>query len=108
MQTILIVLNPGKLKNPDLDLSYRIPDRIEAVSGGAVQDNGYDFLDCEGPGPLMGIWLKTKDASAHWPMVAELLRREEFLKNDLSRTAEIYISTEDSAELSACTRVFPQ
>lgn len=26
MQTIIIVLNPGKLTNPDLDLRYLIPD----------------------------------------------------------------------------------
>lgn len=29
MQTIIIVLNPTKLENPDLDLRYFIPDRIE-------------------------------------------------------------------------------
>ena len=32
MQTIIIVLSPAKLKNPDLDLRYCIPDRIEEVS----------------------------------------------------------------------------
>lgn len=29
MQTIIIVLHPEKLENPDLDLRYCIPDRIE-------------------------------------------------------------------------------
>ena len=32
MQTIVILLDPGKLIKPDLDLRYLIPDRIEAVS----------------------------------------------------------------------------
>lgn len=32
MQTIIIVLNPGKLENPDIDLRYCIPDRIEEIS----------------------------------------------------------------------------
>ena len=58
MQTIIVLLNPGKLNNPDLDLCYCVPDRIEEVSHGEIQDNGYDFIDAEdgAPGPLMGIW----------------------------------------------------
>ena len=32
MQTIIVLLNPGMLENADLDLRYRIPDRIEEVS----------------------------------------------------------------------------
>ena len=56
MQTIIILLNPGKLENPDLDLRYLVPDRIEEVSGSAIQDNGYSFIDTEDgqPGPLFG------------------------------------------------------
>ena len=29
MQTIIVLLNPGKLQNPDMDLRYCVPDRIE-------------------------------------------------------------------------------
>ena len=29
MQTIIVLLNPGKLENPDMDLRYAVPDRIE-------------------------------------------------------------------------------
>ncbi len=36
MQTIILLLNPGKLDNPDMDLRYCIPDRIEEVSGSAI------------------------------------------------------------------------
>lgn len=32
MQTIIIVLNPGKLTNPDLDLRYLIPQTASARS----------------------------------------------------------------------------
>ena len=32
MQTIIIVLDPGELVNPDLDFRYCVPDRIAAVS----------------------------------------------------------------------------
>ncbi len=65
MQTIVIVLNPAKLENPDLDLRYCIADRVEEVSNGTIQDNGYDYIDAEEgqPGPLMGIWLKTESAN---------------------------------------------
>ena len=37
MQTIIVLLNPGMLENADLDLRYRIPDRIEEVSNIVVQ-----------------------------------------------------------------------
>ena len=29
METVLVLLDPGKLNNPDLDLRYRIPDLVE-------------------------------------------------------------------------------
>lgn len=61
MQTI-IVLNPGKLENADMDLRYTVSDRIEEVSGSFIWSNGYDFIDTEAgePGPLIGIWLETE------------------------------------------------
>ncbi len=109
MQTIILLLNPGKLDNPDMDLRYCIPDRIEEVSGSAIQDNGYSFIDTEDgqPGPLMGIWLKTEDAGKHWPMLSKLFRDETFLGNDLSASVQIYISENDTDGLEHCTRVFP-
>ena len=67
-ETIVIVLDPGKLENPDLDLRYDLPAR---------------------------------------PKVLELLRRERFLGNDLSQSAEIYISPGPRAELADCVRVYP-
>ena len=55
MQTIIVLLNPGMLENADLDLRYRIPDRIEEVSNSLIQSNGYNYIDTEDgePGPLM-------------------------------------------------------
>lgn len=44
MQTIIVLLNPGMLENADLDLRYRIPDRIEEVSNSLIQSNGYDYM----------------------------------------------------------------
>lgn len=110
MQTIIILLNPGKLGNPDMDLCYCIPDRIEEVSHGAIQDNGYDFIDTEHgePGPLMGIWLKTESASENWLIIKKLFQDEKFKGNDLSASAEIYISQNDTESLEDCTLVFPE
>ena len=84
MQTIIVLLNPGMLENADLDLRYRIPDRIEEVSNSLIQSNGYDYIDTEDgePGPLMGIWL--------------------------SLSAQIYISEKDTDDLENCVLVFPE
>lgn len=107
METIVIVLDPEKLANADLDLRYLVPDRIEEVTQGAIQDNGYDYLDDSASSP-MGIWMQTASAGESWPKVLSILREETFLDNDLSRSAEIYISQEDAAEFEQCVRVYPE
>lgn len=110
MQTIIVLLNPGKLENPDMDLRYCIPDRIQEVSNSVIQDNGYDYIDTEEgqPGPLMGIWLETESASENWTMISKLFQNEKFKGNDLSKSAQIYISENDTDELENCTLVFPK
>ena len=101
MQTIIVLLNPGMLENADLDLRYRIPDRIEEVSNSLIQSNGYDYIDTEDgdPGPLMGIWLETENAHRNWHIVRDLFQREKFIGNDLSLSAQIYISEKDTDEV---------
>ena len=99
MQTIVILLDPGKLINPDLDLRYLIPDRI-----GDLTD---DYIDREGSGPLLGIWLETGDAAQSWPAIAKLFHEEKFSDNDLSLSAEIYISEKEAADVEDCTLVYP-
>lgn len=110
MQTIIILLNPGKLTNPDMDLCYCLPNRIEEVSDSSIQSNGYDFIDAEfgESGPLMGIWLQAENASESWHFVSELLQREKFKGNDLSMSAKIYISENDTDDIENCTLVFPK
>lgn len=110
MQTIIVLLNPGKLENADMDLSYSVPDRIEEVSGSLIQSNRYDFIDTEDgePGPLMGICLEAENASESWHIVSELLQSEKFIGNDLSLSAQIYISEKETADLEDCMPVFPQ
>lgn len=110
MQTIIVLLNPGELENPDMDLSYLIPKRIEEISDQKIRDNGYDFLDTEAgqPGPLMGIWLETASADDSWPLILKLFQTEKFKGNDLSKSARLYISEHDTEELEQCTMVFPK
>ena len=38
MQTIIIVLDPKKMENPDLDIRYLLPERIEEITEGMVRD----------------------------------------------------------------------
>ena len=111
MQTIIILLEPAKLVNPDLDLRYKIPDCIEEVTDGRIQDNGYDYidssLDSENGRDLLGIWLKTENASENYKDIVKLFQEQKFLKNDLSESAEIYISENETENLENCTKVFP-
>lgn len=69
MQTIIIKLNPAVLINPDLDLRYCVPERIEKITNGAVLENGYDFLENQ----TLGLWLQTESAIQNYPTIIKLL-----------------------------------
>ena len=103
MQTIVIVLNAAKLENPDLDIRYTLPERIEEHTGGIIKDNGYDYIS----NSELGLWLGSDDCEADAEKVIGLIRSEKFCGNDLSQTAGIYISEQDCAELSDCRKVYP-
>lgn len=103
MQTIIITLNSDKMDNPDLDIRYELPDRIDEYTDGAITDNGYDYLDND----IMGIWLETDDAAGNVAKVIQLIESEEILENDLTKSAQVFISEEDCAELSQCRKVYP-
>lgn len=108
MQTIIILLDPSKLENPDLDLRYNIPDHIEEISDGSIKDNGYDYIEMGGRDDILGIWLETESADENYPRIVKLFKEEKFLGNDLSLSAEIYISEKETEEnLENCTKVFP-
>lgn len=103
MQTIIIRLSPEKLENADLDLRYYIPERIEEITDGMVQDNGYDYLEEN----KLALWLQTEDAISAYPAIVKLFREETFMGNDLSLSAELYISEKDTDELENCRLVYP-
>ena len=104
MQTIIIKLDSIKLENPDLDIISYLPVRAEEFTNDAVCDNGYDYLD----GDVIAVWLETENAAENVKKVIELIKTEKFCDNDLSQSAEIFISQEDCAEIGECERVFPE
>ena len=84
------------MKNPDLDIRYTLPDRLEKITG--IYDNGYDYItEYE-----LGIWLETENAKKMFSVVAEIIRNDSNLKS-----AEIYISNNENAELDECKKVYP-
>jgi predicted butyrate kinase (DUF1464 family) len=105
METIVIKLNPELLENPDLDLCYIVPDRIEELSDKKIMDNGYDYL--EGPNNPIGIWMKTESAEQNYASIIDIIKRETFAENDLEKAVEIYISKVDCDEFENCKKVYP-
>lgn len=102
MQTIIIVLDSKKMTNPDLDIRYILPKRIEEYTNNQARDNGYDYLS----GTELGIWLDTDNAAENVQKVIQLIKSETFMDNDLSKAADIYISAEDCAEVEQCEKVY--
>ena len=102
MQTIIIVLDSRKMQNPDLDIRYILPDRIDEYTNGRASDNGYDYISDD----ELAVWLSTEDAERDVKDVIELIKTEKFLDNDLTRCAQVYISDKDCAELENSRKVF--
>ena len=104
MQTILITLDSTQMDNPDLDIRYILPDRIDEYTDGAVTDNGYDYLDND----VIALWLETGDAAGNVGKVIELIESEVILDNDLKKAVVVYISEKDCAEIEQCKKVYPE
>ena len=104
MQTIVVLLYPERLENPNADLRYDVPERIEVDTNGKIINDGYDYLEED----QMAIYLQAEDAKTAYPWIVELFQKEQFCENDLSKTAEIYISEKEFADISECEKVFPE
>lgn len=103
MQTIIIVLDAEKMTNPDLDIRYTLPERIEEYTNEQVKDNGYDYISRS----KLGLWLQTDNSAEFADKIIQLINTEKFFANDLSIAAEIYISDEECAEVENCRKIFP-
>lgn len=109
-ETIVLVLDPGTLENPDLDLRCAVPEQVEAFTEGAVRDQGFSYLETPPgrPGPLMCLFLQTQSSAAgQWPRVLALLRERRFLDNDLSQSAELYLAPHPQAAPEDWVKVYP-
>ncbi|MDE6313882.1 MAG: hypothetical protein K2M46_09750 [Lachnospiraceae bacterium] len=105
MQTIIIKIDSRELKNADLDIRYVLPDVLAEYTGNKVTDNGYDYIDSSGC--ELGIWLSTDDAIKNYPFVIEYIKNHLVCENDLSLSAEIFISEKESVDLEECQKVYP-
>ena len=76
---------------------------MKNITNGAVKDNGYDYIS----DTKLVIWLETADAENSVKDIAELLKTEKFLDHDLSKTADIYISETECAEIENCRKFYP-
>ncbi len=103
MQTIVIVLDSTKMANPDLDIRYILPERIEEYTNNSIKDNGYDYIS----GTELGLWLETDDSANDVEKIIQLIKTETFLENDLSNVADIFVSEEECAEIEHCIKVYP-
>lgn len=102
MQTILIVLDSEKLENPDLDIRYDLPDKLECYTHNEISDNGYDYLN----NSELGIWLETQSAKESCSKVVKFFEQHMVCGNDLSATAKVYISEKEAAPLEECILVY--
>ena len=76
MQTIVIVLDSTKMANPDLDIRYILPERIEEYTNNSIKDNGYDYIsDIE-----LGLWLETDDSAYNVEKIIQLITLKKILK----------------------------
>lgn len=103
MQTIIIVLDSKKMTNPDLDIRYVLPERIEEYTNNLIKDNGYDYLS----NTELGLWLETDDSINNVEKIIQLIKAETILENDLSKIADIFVSEEECAEVEQCRKVYP-
>lgn len=93
------------MRNPDLDIRYVLPDMVEAYTDKRIMDQGYDYLN--DANDSMGIWFGCTNAADDYLKVLECFREQPILNNDLLDCAEIYVSTDEGAELEACIKVYP-
>ncbi len=97
MGAIAIRLDPKKLNNPDLDIRYEIPGKIEELTSGAIRDDGYDYLDeC---GNIMVIYLSSEEPERQIKAVIKILSENVFHGNHILESAEIGIKVLDKYEV---------
>lgn len=97
MGSIIIKLDPQKLLNPDTDIRYIIPNRIEELTSMTIRDNGYDYLDDKVNSML--IFLKSDKPKVDVLKVYNIIKEETFKGNNIYKVAEVYLSEKSDDQL---------
>ncbi len=92
MGHIAIKLDPAKLKNPDADLRYRVPDLVAEYTDDSVIDDGYGYDDRN----IMTIFLRCSTPADRVHEVIAILRQHQVCDNALLETAIIGVSDDSS------------
>jgi hypothetical protein len=98
--TIILELDPAKLKNPDLDLRYVLPDILVEKSAGLLSDGGYDYSESK----HLLLFLKTTDPDRGLTCVLDVIQHQIVLENHLAEATSIFL---DDASGSLPKLVFP-
>jgi hypothetical protein len=96
MDTIAIKLDPALLMNPDADLRYALTDLLAERSGGAIIDDGYDYV---GPHDAMVVFLKVSDLQLATSCIFEVIANFRVLENDLKIAATVAIQRDDKFDV---------
>ncbi len=92
MKKLVLTLDAAKLKTPDLDLRYVIPDLLTDRSNGNIVGNGYDYEEQENPNsPLIAIFLTVTNLTDALENISQLVLSEAVLGNKLSSATTLYI-----------------
>ena len=94
MISIAISLNPKDLVNPDLDLRYLIPEKIESATDGEIQDNGYDYVD----GDNIVVYMTT-DRKEIIQKAIETIENETILDNKLAESVVVGVNEGNGYEV---------
>ena len=88
MSTIALRLDPHRLENPDLDIRYALTDLLVERSGGALMDDGYDYVgDC----PYLLIFLKSSDTKEGTTCIMDVIESTRVLGNDLRGSVAVAV-----------------
>jgi hypothetical protein len=104
MPSLLIRIDPGLLKHPDLDLRPPLVERLSEQSNGCITEGGYDYED--GTNALL-IFPCIGDLATVAQIVVNVLEPEEILGSWLAGASTLGLSTTEEAEVASDYRVIP-
>ena len=92
-----IKLNPVDLSNPDTDIQYAIPDRIEKEFGIEVERDAYDYLEDEVNSLVM--FFSTSSPKENAMKILDLFAQEQICENWVLESASIGLKDTDGYQV---------